>query len=305
MSILYKADDLAQANQHVVVKVPLPIFSSGVGGWSIFQREEQIGRQLHHPFVLKFLPLPEDKRRSYMVTEYVPGRTLAEVLTERRTLPEREALAIASQVCAALEHVHASGFVHYDLKPANIMLCPDGGIRLIDFGLAHATVTSRFAFSGAPPAIGSSGYIAPEQIKRKRGRTSVDIYGIGAVLYEMLTGQPPFPGDDAFGVGSARLVGDPPSPRSLNPGLSREAEEIVLRALRRDPSERYPSATAMKADLDHPAEVVVTGLGERLQPATRWRRSLRKIRYVVMVCVVPVIAQVVLFALLYRRFSHK
>jgi serine/threonine-protein kinase len=171
--------------------------------------------------------------------------------------------------------------------------------------LAHATVTSRFAFSGAPPAIGSSGYIAPEQIKRKRGRTSVDIYGIGAVLYEMLTGQPPFPGDDAFGVGSARLVGDPPSPRSLNPGLSREAEEIVLRALRRDPSERYPSATAMKADLDHPAEVVVTGLGERLQPATRWRRSLRKIRYVVMVCVVPVIAQVVLFALLYRRFSHK
>jgi serine/threonine-protein kinase len=281
------------------------MFSSGVGSWSIFQREEEIGRQLDHPYVLRFLPLPTGKRRSYVVTEHVPGKTLAETLATEGPLPEQRALAIASQVCAALEHIHSRGFVHYDVKPANIMLCPDGGIRLIDLGLAHAAVVGRFSFSAAPPAIASAGYIAPEQIRRKRGRKSVDVYGVGAVLYEMLTGQTPFPGDDPFTVGSAQLVGDPPSPRQLNPRLSPQTEEIVLHALRRDPTERYASVAGLKTDLDHVDAVIVSGLANRLQPATAWRKFRRKARYICVVCGVPLLAQVVLFALLWRRFSHK
>ena len=304
MSVLYLADDL-ETRQQAVVKVPLPIFSSGIGSWSLFQREEEIGLQLDNPFVLRFIPLPVHKRRSYIATEYVAGRTLAETLAAEGPFPEARALAIASQICSALAHIHARGFVHYDLKPANIILCADGTLRLIDFGLAHAAVSSRFNLSGAAPAIASAGYLAPEQIRRKRGRKSVDIYGVGAILYEMLTGKIPFPDDDPFTVGSARLVGDPASPRTLRPQLSPQTEEIVLRALRRNPQERYPSAEALKADLDAPQSVVVTGLAEHLQPPTSWRKFARKARYVFLVCGVPLGAQVILFALLWRRFSGR
>ena len=304
MSTVFRADDLDNDNQAVVLKVPLPLFSSGVGPWSIFQHEEEIGRQLDHPFILSFLPLAANRRRPYLATEYVPGETLAERLTRQRPLPEPEALRIAGQVCAAIEHVHQRGFVHYDVKPANVMLCPDGSIRLIDFGLAHAVVARRFSFGGPAPAIASSDYVAPEQIRRKRGRKSVDVYSIGVVLYEMLTGRAPFPNDDPFVVASARTLGDPPAPRSLNPRVSRQAEEIALRALRRDPSERYPSAAAMMQDLERSADVVVTGLCDRLRPVTRARRAWRRARYIALVGVVPVATQVVLFLLLWRHFAR-
>ena len=305
MSTIFKARDLQNHDRPVAVKVPLPMVASGLGAWSMFQREEEIGLKLDHPFVLKFLPHAADRRRSYLVTEYVPGRTLADLLKERRPLPEAEAVAIASRVCAALDHIHGNGFVHYDLKPANVMLCPDGTLRLIDFGLAHAVETARFTFSGGPPAIGTADYVAPEQIRRKRGRTSVDIYGLGAMLYEMLTGRAPFPGDDPFRVASVRTIGDPPAPRALNPKISRATEEVVLHALQRDPAERYPSATAMQADLDHIERVIVTGFCDRLQPVTRWRRWRRLARYVVMVGVLPVVVQVVLFVMLWHHFAHR
>jgi serine/threonine-protein kinase len=304
MATIFKAEDLDDGRRAVVVKVPLPEFSSGTGAWSLFQREEELGRRLDHPFVLRFVPLPAHKRRSYVVTEYVPGRPLSEHMAGRLPLPEAEALAITSQVCAAVEHVHERGVVHYDVKPANVILCPDGGVRLIDFGLAHELATSRFALGGRPPAIGSSCYVAPEQVKRQRGRKSVDIYALGAMLYEMVTGQAPFPDDDPFVVASARMLGDPPAPRSLNPRLSAAAEEIVLRALRRDPAARYPSAAAMKADLDRPERVQVSGLAQRLEPVTRWRRAWRRARYVALVGVLPVATQVALFGLLWRHFGH-
>src|SRR5882672_84188 len=105
MATVFKARDLTNEDQLVAVKVPLPMFSSGVGAWSLFQREEQIGRQLDHPAVLRFLPLAADRRRSYLVTEFVPGRTLADHMRERGPLPESEALFIASQVCAALGYL--------------------------------------------------------------------------------------------------------------------------------------------------------------------------------------------------------
>jgi serine/threonine-protein kinase len=306
MATIFRAEDLNDDRRPVVVKVPLPMFSSGVGAWSLFQQEEEIGRALDHPFVLKFVPLPADRRRFYVVTELVPGRPLAAELRARGSLPEAEALSLASQVCAAVQHVHERGIVHYDVKPENVILCPDGTIRLIDFGLAHRAAISWSLFAGRSPPIASSSYVAPEQVRRVRGRMSVDIYAIGAMLYEMLTGRVPFPGDDPFVVASARTVGDPPAPRTLNPSLSHQVEEIVLRALRRVPSERYQSVAAMKADLDHPERVVVSGLAERLRPVTRWRRFRRRVRYVALVGVLPVATQVALFGLLWRYFaSHK
>jgi eukaryotic-like serine/threonine-protein kinase len=305
MATVYKAQDLADGARPVVVKMPLPIFAGGVGTWSLFQQEEAIGRRFNHPYVLRFLPLPADKRRTYIVTEYIEGQTLADHLGRWGALPEPEALAICSRICEALVHVHRRGFVHYDLKPANVMLCADDTIRLIDFGLAHAAVTSRFSLVGPPPAIGSAGYVAPEQIRRQRGRTSVDVYGAGALLYEMLTGRPPYRDSDPFSIGSERLIGDPPAPRALNPAISPVAEEIVLRALRRDPSERYASVAALKADVDHPELVLVSGLSARLRPATPGGRRWRLARHVLLVAVLPVAAQLALFGLLWHHLANK
>jgi serine/threonine protein kinase len=158
---------------------------------------------------------------------------------------------------------------------------------------------------GAPPAIASAGYAAPEQVRRQRGRTSVDVYGIGALLFEMLTGRPPFRDDDPFGPGSDRLVGDPPAPRSINPAISPPAEEIVLRALRRDPAERYASVAALKADLDHPELVLVSGLANRLRPPTPARRRWRLARHIGLVAVAPLVAQILLFFLIWHHLGSK
>jgi serine/threonine protein kinase len=305
MSTLFKALDLQNANQFVAVKVPLPQYSGGVGAWSMFQREAEIGRELDHPYILRFIALAPNKHRNYVVTEYVEGATLASRIGRGRCLAEAEALGIMSRLCEAVEYLHSREVVHYDLKPGNVMLCADGSIRLIDFGLAHVLMRRRFAFSPSAPAIGTSDYVAPEQIRRQRGRLSVDVYALGSMLYEMLTGHPPFEGDDPFVVASSRQIGDPKSPRALNPAVSVQMEEVILRALRRNPTERYDSVAAMKADIDHPTQVRVSGLAKRLVEVTRWRKGARLIRYVTVVGMAPIAFLVASFRLLWWYLEHK
>ncbi len=304
MSVVFKAKDLLNGDEAVAVKVPLPMFASGLGAWSMFQQEETIGLRLNHPLVLKFFRNNTSRRRSYLVTEYVPGKTLDARLREQCPLPESEALSLTSQICEALQHMHEQGYVHYDLKPANVILCPNGTIRLIDLGTAHAAEISRFALSGAPPQIGTPDYVAPEQIKRKRGRKSADTYGVGAMLYEMLTGRPPFPGDDPFQLASNRLLGDPVAPRTINPAISIEAEEIVLRALRRKPADRYSSVAMFKAALDHPKLVPISNLREQLEPVTPFKRFNRITQHIALVVLIPVVSQILLFLLLWRHYKH-
>jgi serine/threonine protein kinase len=305
MSTVFKAEDLDNDRQLVAVKVPLPQYSSGVGSWSMFQREGEIGRKLCHPYILRFIAVSPLEHRGYVVTEFVAGITLATRVGRGKRLAEPEALRFASQLCDAVDYLHEQGFVHYDLKPGNVLLCEDGTIRLIDFGIAHRTVTRRFAFSAAAPAIASSDYVAPEQIRRQRGRTSVDIYALGAMLYEMLTGHAPFEDDDPFVVASARQIGDPKPLRALNPDISEQAEEIVLRALRRAPSERYQSVAELKADLDYPARVYVSGLCERLVEVTSWRKRLRLLRFLALVALAPIAIMVASFRVLWWYLERK
>jgi len=305
MSTIFKARDLERPGELVAVKVPLPQYSSGVGSWSIFQREAEIGITLDHPYILKFVALPNPNHRGYVVTEYLQGTPLSTRIGKGRRLAESEALSLMSRLCEAVDYLHGHGIVHYDLKPGNVILCDDGSIRLIDFGLAHAVVKSRFALLGSAPAIGTSDYVAPEQIARQRGRPSVDIYALGSMLYEMLTGHPPFEGDEPFVVASARQIGDPKPPRALNPEISREMEEIVLRALRRNPAERYPTVAALKADLDHPAQVRISGLADRLVMVTRWRKSLRIMRYIALVGIAPIAFLLASFGLLWWHLAHQ
>jgi serine/threonine-protein kinase len=305
MATVFKAEDLQQDQQPVAVKVPLAKYATGLGAWSRVNREEEIVSQLHHPYLLRFVPVPGRPHGAYVVTEYLHGETLADRLQRARPLPETEALDIAGRVAEALQHLHEHGVVHYDLKPGNIMLCTDGSIRLVDFGLAHPMPTRRFSLQGSAPAMGTTEYIAPEQLRGKHGRPSADIYSLGATLYEMLTGAAPFTDSDPLDSGSQRLTGDPTAPRKLNPFISPQAEEITLRALQRDPSRRYPTAAALRADLVQPRQVSVTGLCDRLQPSTRWKRVLLKARWIALTCVLPVAVQALLYVWLWYQSPGK
>jgi serine/threonine-protein kinase len=154
------------------------------------------------------------------------------------------------------------------------MICRDKTIRIMDFGIARDDSSRRITRAGNTPAMGTPDYMAPEQVKGKRADKRTDIYNLGALLYEMLTGAIPFPNDNPWAALNARVTGDPIAPRKVNPELSSQAEEIVLRALQRDPAARYASAAEMKAELDTAEHVRVTGLCDRLQESAAWKPAL-------------------------------
>src|SRR5947208_6261545 len=299
MSTVFKAID-RKTGQTVAVKVPLMNLEADPAFYSRFEREEEIGKSLDHPGILKIIPV-EQKSRPYLVMEYVEGETLDRLLQTVKFLPVPDALKIASRLCDALEYMHQHGVIHRDLKPSNIMVCNDGTLRIMDFGIAKTTAMRRLTFGGFSPTMGTPDYMAPEQIKGKRGDQRTDIYSLGAILYEMLTGQVPFQGPNVYAVMNARLVGDPPAPRSLNPEISPQIEEIVLQAMERDPFKRYHSAAEMKAELDAPEFVHITGRHQRLRPAVPWKRKFRQMRMYILSALLPVAAFLLLWFILSRQ----
>jgi serine/threonine protein phosphatase PrpC len=299
MASIYKAKDLETGNT-VAVKVPYMQLESDAGSYARFQREAEIGELLNHPNILKFIKVPK-KSRPYIVTEYLEGQSLSEVMNEVRPLPMADAVQIASYICGALAHMHEHKVVHRDLKPQNIMICDDGSLRIIDFGIAKSTEMRRLTFAGFTPAMGTPDYMAPEQIKGKRGDQRTDIYSLGAILFEMLTGQVPFQGPNVYAVMNSRLVGDPPAPRGLNPEIPAQVEEIVLHAMERDPFKRYHSAADMKKELDAPETVHVTGRSQRLRRASSWKRKFRHVRMGLITGLIPI----VMFLLLWFILSHQ
>ena len=302
MATIFKAEDQQNGNAMVAVKVPHLEFESDPGFYSRFQQEERIGLELKHPHILKFLPM-ERKSRPYIVTEYLKGCTLEHLLKAMRPLPEKDALKIASLICDALQHMHDHGVIHRDLKPQNIMICCDGTIRIMDFGIARDMASRRITRAGNSTSMGTPDYMAPEQVKGKRADNRTDIYNLGALLYELLTGAVPFQDENPWAALNARVTGDPVAPRKINRDLSAQAEEIVLRALARNSADRYESAAAMKAELDTVEHVRVTGLANRLQEPTPWQPKFWQRPWVLTAAMLGplVVAALVLAILLLRR----
>ena len=197
MASIFKAEDLKNGTT-VAIKAPLMQFESDPASYSRFEREEEIGQSLNHPSILKIYNIPkEEKSRPYIVMEYLQGQTLSALLREVHPLPEKDAVKIASRICEALAVMHANKIAHRDLKPQNIMVCSDGSIRIMDFGIAKSLKARRLTFVGFSPSMGTPDYMAPEQVKGKRGDERTDIYALGAILYEMTTGQTPFEGENS------------------------------------------------------------------------------------------------------------
>jgi serine/threonine-protein kinase len=235
--------------------------------------------------------------------EYLEGQTLGHLMGMMRPMPEADALKIVSRVCEALHYMHDHDVVHRDLKPDNIMICNDGSIRIMDFGIAKFEGQRRLTFGGFTPAMGTPDYMAPEQVKGKRGDPRTDVYSLGAILYEMVTGATPFDGDNPFIIMNSRLTGDPIAPRVRNANVSPQVEEIVLHAMARIPAERYPNARLFKADLDNPAAVEITGRATRLVVPSVMAAKNRMVLLYVACAAVPI--AIILGVLLYKHVQLK
>lgn len=282
MGSIFKAIDLANGST-VALKVPFMHFESDPAFYSRFQREEEIGQSLDHPGILKVFSATTKKSRPYFVMEFLKGKTLDALIRAQGKLPVAEALRLASQLCEALEYMHKKDIVHRDMKPANVMVCDDGTVRIMDFGIAKAQAMRRITFGGFSPTMGTPDYMAPEQVKGKRGDGRTDLYSLGAMLYEMLTGRVPFEGPNAYMVMNARLIGDPRALRKIDSSIPAQVEEIVLHALEQDPADRYESAAAMKRDLDAPDQVALSGRSERLRPPMVWKSRWKTVRQVIVI----------------------
>ena len=302
MATVFKAKDL-KTGKPVALKIPHMQFESDVGFFARFQREAEIGKKLNHPNILKFYEVPEQKH-PYIAMELLEGKTLAQLMNEVRPFPFEDARQIASRICDALSHMHENNIVHRDLKPPNVMLLNDGTLRVMDFGIAKSMEARRLTFAGFSSTMGTPDYMAPEQVKGRRGDERTDLYSLGAMLYEMTTGSVPFEGPNPFIVMNSRITGDPLAPRKRNPEIPPELEEIILHAMERDPRMRFASAAAMKADLDDFSKVVMTGRHHHLRLPKMWKTQWRSVRVVVLSALIPILLFGLMLALSHCTRGH-
>ena len=299
MASIFRAKD-RKTSETVAIKVPLLALESDVAGFERFQREEEIGSKLNHPTILKVIKVEEKKSRPYLVMEFLDGKTLSDLLAKRKPISETEAISYATRICDALHYLHTQGITHRDLKPQNIMICTDGSLRLFDFGIARVESARRLTFVGLTPTMGTPDYISPEQVKGKRGDHRSDIYSLGALVYEMVTGSTPFEGESPYVIMNARVTGDPVAPRKINPELSAALEEVLLHALERDPKQRYADALDMKKELEDLDSVKITHRDQRLRAPQPWKSR----GYKGLIIVGIILIQVLLFFLLMAT-SHR
>jgi eukaryotic-like serine/threonine-protein kinase len=215
-----------------------------------FRREARAAAGLSHPGVAGVYDYGERGGQPFIVMELVEGETLAERLAARGSLPWQEAFAIGAQVAAALAAAHAHGLVHRDVKPANILLGRDGRAKVTDFGIAQAAQTATLTRTGM--VLGSANYVAPEQAKGGHVGPAADLYSLGCVLFEAVTGGPPYRGGNLVAIATQHVSAPVPDPRARRPDLPAEAAALITRALQKDPAGRFPSGVAMAAALAAP-----------------------------------------------------
>jgi len=298
MASIFRATDV-RTGRPVALKIPHPEMEADVVLYDRFQREQDIGQKLDHPNVMKVMS-NDHASQVYMVMEWVDGRLLRQILMEKRKLPIERAVDLTKKICDALDYIHRHGVVHRDLKPENIMVDDEDHVKLIDFGIAGHEGSRRLTFAKLSQLMGTPDYISPEQVKGKRGDGRSDIYALGIMFYEMLTGKVPFQGPNAFAIMNDRLLNNPIPPREIDPSIPVELQEIIYRALERDPKNRYATAKEFLWDLEHPDQVGVAERPELRDWKKRRKPWLRQIAFYIMLALIPV----VIFALLLWVAKH-
>lgn len=252
MSEVHKARDL-RLSRDVAIKVLRADLARDPTFYLRFKREAQNAAALNHPAIVAVYdtgeaevdggPLP------YIVMEYVDGDTLRDIVRGKGPIPPRRAMEVVADVCAALDFSHKAGIVHRDMKPANIMINRAGAVKVMDFGIARAIADSSNPMTQTAAVIGTAQYLSPEQARGETVDARSDVYSVGCVLFEILTGEPPFTGDSPIAVAYQHVREDPRLPSHVHNGVPRELDSVVLKAMSKNPANRYQSAAEMRADL--------------------------------------------------------
>jgi serine/threonine-protein kinase len=237
----------------VAIKLLRPDLGRDPAFQTRFRREAQAAASLNSPSIVAVFDTGEDvidgRVTPYIVMEYVKGRTLREVLNEDGRLLPGRALQVTAEICHALEQAHAAGIVHRDIKPANVMLTEAGQVKVMDFGIARA-LTGSSTMTQTATVIGTAYYLSPEQARGEHVDARSDIYSTGCLLYELLTGAPPFTGDSAVAVAYQHVREEPIPPSAIEPDVPPDIDAIALVAMSKNPANRYSSAAEMRADLE-------------------------------------------------------
>ena len=247
MATIYRARD-AQLDRDVAVKLLRPEFGRDPDFLGRFRDEARAAASLNHPNIVAVFDFGEEASEPYIVMELIDGQDLASILRENGPLPPRQSARVCAEVAKALHAAHVRGIVHRDVKPSNILIGRDGRVKVADFGIARALNESQLTLPGM--TMGSVHYFSPEQARGESATQASDIYALGIVLYEALTGQRPFSGDGAAAVALARLTTTPPRPSALRAGVPAELDAIVQRAMALDPAARFASSASMASALE-------------------------------------------------------
>ena len=247
MGIVYQAYD-KQLKEQVAIKLLSPLLSTDTEALERLTREVSLARRVTHPNVIRIHDIAEVNGLHYVSMEYFGGTNLKQHLKRSGSLSLLNAYQILSQMCNGLEAAHSQGVVHRDLKSQNVMVGPSGQIKIIDFGLARSVHLEGMTATGL--IMGTPEYMAPEQVSGKHVDERADIYALGVILFEMLTGRVPFTGDSPIAVGFQQLKDPPPSPRSINPQIPEDVEKIILKALEKNPIHRYRNVDELRKDFE-------------------------------------------------------
>src|SRR3954468_11811813 len=234
-------------DRRVAVKVLLPEFASDAISVERFRREAQAAAGLNHPHIVAVYDWGEEDDTSFIVMEYVPGQTLRQIMQSYGSLGPMDAARIAADIADALSFAHAHGVVHRDVKPGNVLVTPQGQVKVTDFGIARAETSEPLTKTGA--VLGTATYFSPEQAQGFPLDGRSDVYALGVVLYEMLTGDAPFIASTPVSVAYKHVRETPAPPSSIVPDLPATMDHIVLTAMAKDVEQRYPSAQDLRADL--------------------------------------------------------
>ena len=252
MAEVFRARD-TRLGRDVAVKVLRADLARDPAFLQRFQREAQSAAGLNHANIVGVYDTGEQDGVPYIVMELVTGRTLREVLAEDGRVLPRRALEIVAEICAALSYSHRQGIVHRDIKPANVMLTPTGEIKVMDFGIARAASASSATMTQTAQILGTAQYLSPEQARGEHVDGRSDIYSTGCVLYELLTGVPPFQGESAVAVAYQHVREDPLPPSQIDSDLPAALDAVVLKAMAKNPANRYQSADEFQADVERAA----------------------------------------------------